>query len=648
MCHSFIIGLVVIFASFVLTESARAEKRVALVIGNEAYEHAPKLATPTRDAAAIAEMFRKAGFEMVITHNNVGNLEFKRALRNFLLAAQSSDIAVLFYSGHGIQIGEQNYMVPVDAKLAREYDAKDEAISLDRIVEALEPAKRLRLVILDACRDNPFLVTMKQRVMTRGITRGLAPVGPTGVDTLIAYAAKAGSTAREGTDGHSPYTKALLKHIAEPGLDVRLAFGRIRDDVLKQTGQEQEPFVYGSLGGSVISLVPAPVIAKQTPIADISADYNLVEKINTKTAWEVFINTHRTGILVDVARKRMELLEEQERKLASLQHSNEPAKPSAAEIKAWNKVKDSGDRNAIDNFLKSYEASPLAGKAREILKELDRINLENEQKAVAEREAADKKAKEVVERLRAEAEAERMRAEREAELRQKASDEADRRRIEQEIALKRTADAEDDRKRKAEACRLEEQRLNDLKAALEEGDSHDDLLSLEQWLLCDQLRPAVVALLNEARQLNQLKSQYDMARAINIKAAWEHFIRIAPPGPILDRARRQLQLLASAQPLVRFALVIANSAYEHTPVLVNPRADATAVTEVLKTLNFSVTLKYNLGREALRSALREFEGQVRNHTPDWALVYFSGHGAETQEGAFMLPTDILLPKGGEY
>src|SRR5262245_24293769 len=268
MRHSFIIGLVAIFVSFTLTESVLADKRVALVIGNEAYEHASKLATATSDANAIAEMFRKAGFEIVITHNNVGNLEFKRALRNFLLAAQGSDIAVLFYSGHGIQIGEQNYMVPVDAKLAREYDAKDEAISLERIVEALEPAKRLRLVILDACRENPFLVNMKQRVLTRGITRGLAPMGPTSVDTLIAYAAKAGSTARDGTDGHSPYTKALLKHITEPGLDVRLAFGRIRDSVMKETAYEQEPFVYGSLGGSVLSLVPAPVVAKEAPAAD--------------------------------------------------------------------------------------------------------------------------------------------------------------------------------------------------------------------------------------------------------------------------------------------------------------------------------------------------------------------------------------------
>jgi hypothetical protein len=483
-----------------LAPTVLADKRVALVIGNAAYQHTPKLNNATRDANAMASLFKKAGFEVVLEQTDVGNLEFKRSLRNFLLAVQDADIAVLFYSGHGIQLGEQNYMVPVDAKLAREYDAKDEAISLERIVEALEPAKRLRLVILDACRENPFVVNMKQRVATRGLSRGLAPVGPTGVDTLIAYAAKAGSTASDGDDGHSPYTKALLKHIAEPGLDIRLAFGRVRDDVLNQTGNEQEPFVYGSLGGSILSLVQAPTIARDTPLGDISADYNLVEKINSKMAWEVFINTHKTGILVDVARKRLQQLE-QEQKLAALPPVQEPAKPSAAEIRAWNKVKDSRDRNAISNFIKTYESSPLAAKAREALDELNRIERENEQKALAEREAARQREEAERQRLEREAaalkeaerkrlerlreaeleaerkrqaEAERQRVEREAALakagREKA--EADRKKAEQEAALAKAAEAEAERRRQAEADRKKgEQQAALAKAAREKAEA---------------------------------------------------------------------------------------------------------------------------------------------------------------------------------
>src|SRR5262245_20867943 len=138
---------------------ALAEKRVALIIGNGAYQNVAKLSNPLKDANAIATLFQKAGFDWVRTRQDVGNLEFKRALREFMDAAQDADIAVVYYAGHGIQVRDMNYMIPVDAKLATEIDAEDEAVSLDRIVAALEPAKRLRLVILDACRDAPVART---------------------------------------------------------------------------------------------------------------------------------------------------------------------------------------------------------------------------------------------------------------------------------------------------------------------------------------------------------------------------------------------------------------------------------------------------------------------------------------------------------
>ena len=197
--------------------AARAEKRVALVIGNGAYQSVARLANPVKDAAAIADMFRKAGFDWVRLREDVGNLEFKRALREFMDAAQDADVAVVYYAGHGIQVRDMNYMIPVDAKLATEVDAEDEAVSLDRIVMALEPAKRLRLVILDACRDNPFARTMKRRVAVRAISGGLAKMEPTLGDTLIAYAAKAGSTAEDGDGENSPFAAALVKYLDGAG-----------------------------------------------------------------------------------------------------------------------------------------------------------------------------------------------------------------------------------------------------------------------------------------------------------------------------------------------------------------------------------------------------------------------------------------------
>ena len=132
---------------------------------------------------------------------------------------------------------------------------------------AIEPAKRLRLVILDACRDNPFARNMKRTVASRAVGQGLAKIEPTSPNMLIAYSAKAGSTALDGDSKNSPFTLALAKHLTTPGLDVRRAFGFVRDDVLKNTGNRQEPFVYGSLGGDDVALVPAKPVAAAPAVA---------------------------------------------------------------------------------------------------------------------------------------------------------------------------------------------------------------------------------------------------------------------------------------------------------------------------------------------------------------------------------------------
>src|SRR5213075_1406954 len=172
------------------------------------------------------------------------------------------DVAVVYYAGHGIELDGTNYLIPVDATLETDTDVLDETLSLDRVLVAVEPAKQLRLVILDACRDNPFAKTMKRTIASRAVGRGLAKVEPTSPNTMIAFAAKAGSTASDGDSRNSPFAAALLEHLPKPGLDLRRAFGFVRDDVLKNTGNKQEPYVYGSLGGNDLPLVAAkPVTA---------------------------------------------------------------------------------------------------------------------------------------------------------------------------------------------------------------------------------------------------------------------------------------------------------------------------------------------------------------------------------------------------
>src|SRR4029453_8808605 len=179
-----------------------------LGVANAAQQTAPQLPNPGRDASAVATMFRDAGFDTVEVQLNVGNLEFKRSIRRFEAIADQADIAVVYYAGHGLEISGTNYLIPADARLATDRDAEDEAIPLERLVSSADGARRLRLIILDACRDNPFVRVMRRERKTanRAVIAGLGKVEPTSTDTLIAYAAKAGSTAGDGEGLASPFT----------------------------------------------------------------------------------------------------------------------------------------------------------------------------------------------------------------------------------------------------------------------------------------------------------------------------------------------------------------------------------------------------------------------------------------------------------
>jgi uncharacterized caspase-like protein len=168
------------------------------------------------------------------------------ALKAFTRKANAADWAVIYYAGHGLEVGGTNYLIPVDAKLETDLDVSDEAISLERMMSAIQGARRLKLVVLDACRNNPFAKQMKVTVANRSIGRGLAPAEPTGA-TLVAYAAKEGTTAQDGDSGDSPFALSFAKRVVEPGVEINIVFRYVRKDVLESTNNEQEPFVYGSL-----------------------------------------------------------------------------------------------------------------------------------------------------------------------------------------------------------------------------------------------------------------------------------------------------------------------------------------------------------------------------------------------------------------
>jgi uncharacterized caspase-like protein len=306
-------------------QPAFAEKRVALVLGNSAYLNVAPLVNPVNDGAKIAATLKDAGFDVVDSRRDLPAAETRRALRDFADRARDADIAVVYYAGHGIEVDGANYLIPVDAKLERDTDVYDEALSLDRILIAIEPAKKLRLVILDACRDNPFAKSMKRTVATRAIGQGLAKVEPTSPNVLIAYSAKAGFTAADGDAQNSPFTAALSRYIATPGLDVRRAFGFVRDEVLKTTGNRQEPFVYGSLGGEDVPLVPAP--AKVAPAAaappalsaqaEARRDYELALQLGNKNGLNAFLQQYPEGFYASLAKLQLDKIAAEEIRVAA-------------------------------------------------------------------------------------------------------------------------------------------------------------------------------------------------------------------------------------------------------------------------------------------------------------------------------------------
>src|SRR6195256_6194952 len=327
-----LVGMVLtIWLTLLAGQPAQADKRVALVIGNSAYRNVAKLSNPANDAAAVATMFKSAGFDKVESKLNLTVGELRKALRDFGNTSRDADVVVVYCAGHGIELDGTNYLIPVDAKLETDTDVLDETLPLDRILVAIEPAKQLRLVILDACRDNPFAKNMKRTIASRAIGRGLAKVEPSSPNTMIAYSAKAGSTASDGDSKNSPFAKALVDHLTKPGLDLRKAFGFVRDDVLKATSNTQEPFVYGSLGGNDVTLVPAAPTAAASVDQDAAMrrDYEFTERIGTKPVWDAFVEKYPSGFFTALAKAHRD-------KLAA----------EAARIEATNKAKAAQEEQA--------------------------------------------------------------------------------------------------------------------------------------------------------------------------------------------------------------------------------------------------------------------------------------------------------------
>ena len=245
----------------VIPPAAAPGRRIALVIGNAAYRNAGTLINPQHDAAAIAASLRAVGFETVTLVDDATRESMIGTLRTFAAEAEKADWAVVYYSGHGMEVFGTNYLIPVDARLAADRDIRSEAVPLDQVMVSAEGAKRLKLILLDACRTNPFASQMRRTAasLDAGVTpaapggarlvdRGLGAIKVSGA-TLVVYAAKHGQTALDGQGNNSPFAIALAQRIATPNVEINKLFRLVRDDVLEATAGRQEPYTYGSLPG---------------------------------------------------------------------------------------------------------------------------------------------------------------------------------------------------------------------------------------------------------------------------------------------------------------------------------------------------------------------------------------------------------------
>jgi hypothetical protein len=224
---------------------ASAGTRVALVVGNGAYQNVSSLPGPVNDGADLSASLGRLGFD-VKTLTNARYDDMRRALMDFDQQARGAELAVIFFAGYGVQIGGENWLIPVDARLAIDLDVVNETIGLSSLMRAVSNAPKLGLVILDACRDDPFRAKMQSTNLPRAVKRGLSRIEPPG-NVLVAYAARDGTIGIDGSGRNGSFTTSLLKYIETPGLEVRLLFTNVRDDVMAATKQEQQPLVYGSL-----------------------------------------------------------------------------------------------------------------------------------------------------------------------------------------------------------------------------------------------------------------------------------------------------------------------------------------------------------------------------------------------------------------
>jgi Caspase domain/Putative peptidoglycan binding domain len=304
--------------------AALADKRVAFVVGNGAYRNVPQLPNPAVDAQAMAKVLRNVGFD-VVEGTNLTRDKMTEKLLDFGKRAEGADVAVFFYAGHGIAVNGTNYLLPVDADLKSEMDVKlGAAINVDLTLEQTMADAKVKLVFLDACRDNPFAAKIRSAKATRSVAvdSGLAEM-KSGEGTLIAFATGPGQTALDGETGtNSPFTRALVAHITQPGVEIQQAMTEVRAQVNEETSKNQLPWGHTNLIGSVY-LNPAAAAAgktgeastapatQATPVSDVELEFwRSVKDANKPEELNAYLTSYPNGNFKSLALARIAALQD--------------------------------------------------------------------------------------------------------------------------------------------------------------------------------------------------------------------------------------------------------------------------------------------------------------------------------------------------
>src|SRR3982075_2659844 len=316
-----------VLGMLVSANAAKADRRVAFVVGNGAYKNVTPLPNPPIDAKAMAGVLRNVGFE-VVEGTNLTRDKMTEKLLDFGKKAQGADVAVFFYAGHGIAISGTNYLLPVDADIKSEMDVKlGAAINIDLTLDQTMSDAKVKLVFLDACRDNPFAAKIKSNSATRSVSvgSGLAEM-KSGEGTLIAFATGPGQTALDGQEGtNSPFTRALMANIAKPGVEIQQAMTQVRAQVNEETNKGQLPWGHTNLIGSVYlngapaSAGPAtaaapsstPAVASTSGGSDVELEFwRSIKESNKAEELNAYLTNYPNGQFKSLALARIASLQD--------------------------------------------------------------------------------------------------------------------------------------------------------------------------------------------------------------------------------------------------------------------------------------------------------------------------------------------------